>query len=373
MALPKISFAKGDSHFIEDETQLPFTPGSYLGNGLCGYVERVANADGNEYARKRFQWENTKSKRSLQRSFNKEMEIIKSLEKHHHIIEVFASYTSPKEFALLLSPVADGGDLNNFLSIYWKLAEETETWYSMRTAIQKSFGCLANGLDFLHRNKIKHRDIKPANILMHKGSVVYTDFGYARDHSGASNSISRGRPEAFTRDYAAPEVVNYGTRDSTSDVYSLGCVFLDLLSADLGNKALSRVERRLQELEDTLNDPALSTQHYALAALISSMLAFNRSDRPKADQVSIALAAEQDFCCSLCKVEMEALFNQRASEQSQDQPQERSGWVWSEAHQDYYYAVPDEHGTMMIFGSRSLANTLAGAYIYHWARAETGI
>jgi serine/threonine protein kinase len=167
LVLPKLQFVQGSKHVIKSDTQLPFELIDTLGDGACGIVEKVANTDGIEYARKRFRWRHTEDRKAKKRIFENEINIIKSLGTHHHLIQVFATYMSPREFALLLCPVADGGDVSNFLTMYRHALQGTNSHNFMRQAIQRSFGCPANGLDFLHQNKIRHKDIKPGNILMH--------------------------------------------------------------------------------------------------------------------------------------------------------------------------------------------------------------
>jgi serine/threonine protein kinase len=101
---------------------------------------------------------------------------------------------------------------------------------------------LTHGLDLLHQEKIKHRGIRPNNIIIHQGSVIYTDSGYFLGNSRLRDGRSNIRSKVFTYDYAAPEVIDYELGDSTSDIYSLGYVFLDLLATDLSNRALAIVE-----------------------------------------------------------------------------------------------------------------------------------
>jgi serine/threonine protein kinase len=77
----------------------------------------------------------------------------------------------------------------------------------------------------------RHKDIKPQSILIHTGSPIYTDIGLSSDLSEAGHSTTVGHPGAFSRRYCAPEVVDWGSRNSQSDVFSLGCLFVEILSA----------------------------------------------------------------------------------------------------------------------------------------------
>jgi serine/threonine protein kinase len=60
-------------------------------------------------------------------------------------------------------------------------------------------------------------------------NVLITDFGTARDWSELSRSTTIGRSGAYTPGYAAPEVVLEEPRGSSADIWSLGCVYLDMM------------------------------------------------------------------------------------------------------------------------------------------------
>jgi serine/threonine protein kinase len=58
--------------------------------------------------------------------------------------------------------------------------------------------------------------------------VLITDFGTALDWSDDSGATTTGRPGPITSLYAAPEVIAYERRNESSDIWSLGCVFLEM-------------------------------------------------------------------------------------------------------------------------------------------------
>ena len=110
---------------------------------------------------------------------------------------------------------------------------------------------------YLHSANVIHRDIKPQNILIWGGNsliVKLADFGLARVITPNTNSTSCNSPLSFekpqsvspilpipqlvshltqhvvTRWYRAPEVILTQPYDKSLDIWSLGCVFADLLS-----------------------------------------------------------------------------------------------------------------------------------------------
>ncbi|KAF2473709.1 kinase-like protein, partial [Lindgomyces ingoldianus] len=219
---------EGDDYSCEADAQLPYKLVRNLGHSHSANVEMVEDVNtGTVFARKVFPIYGSCSERK--HIFDNEIKIIQRLAPHHHVIRVFATYVAKREVGLILYPVADGGDLGTFLQDF-KEAKAAQLVQPEKTKVlESSFGCLASGLAFMHRQKIQHKDIKPQNILIHKGSIIYADFGYSLDHSAIGRSTTTGMPQAFTRKYCALEVSNYSPRNSKSDIFSLGCVFLEIL------------------------------------------------------------------------------------------------------------------------------------------------
>lgn len=88
----------------------------------------------------------------------------------------------------------------------------------------------AAGLTTAAERDIVHRDIKPQNLLLSVDDVVkLTDFGLARSHE--SRDITVTGFFVGTPFYVAPEQVENSRRaDTRADLYSLACVFFELLT-----------------------------------------------------------------------------------------------------------------------------------------------
>ncbi|KAH8704623.1 kinase-like domain-containing protein [Phaeosphaeriaceae sp. PMI808] len=228
----RLSIGEGSDHIDVEEAWLPYTLLRILGRGGCSVVEEVEDqTTGSVYARKVF-FTTRRNKNHLKQIFENEVNVIRSLgQGHHHMVRVFATYTTRNSLALILSPVANGGDLERYLDALPTNGSDEQLRSEMTAILSQAFGCLAAGLDFLKQNNIRHKDIKTSNILIHNSQVYYTDFGLSFKSGTLENSTTYGLPDGMTPRFAAPEVLQGNPRNSSSDVYSLGCVYVDIFTA----------------------------------------------------------------------------------------------------------------------------------------------
>lgn len=352
---PRLNFREGDDIDVEHPEQLPFVHVRLLGHGHSGTVEEVKDiTTGALFARKTIAIPAMRRARhERSHTFHNEVRTIRRLDQHRHVVRVFATYITSEHFGLILHPVADERDLSRFLQRYWGCVEEQSSTgrhdphvQYMGSILKQAFGCLASGLVFMHESGIRHKDIKPHNILIHEGSVVYTDFGYSFDASQFSQSLSDGRGH-LTRMYSAPEGLERQGRNQFSDVFSLGCVYLELLSALSGDPNLcpegsdltSQSERifaaRMGDIHEHLAQLDLSSTMSFLQDLIRSMTKVDRVDRSSAGEVLNRIVGRPEFSCAQC------------CHQAGYQPHDFVRWSWSEAHGDYYSGTYDEQGVSL--------------------------
>ena len=143
-----------------------------------------------------------------------------------------------------------------------------------------------------HDRGVIHRDIKPENLMMTlDGQVKILDFGIARraesEHGTATavttTTTSEGRAPAIagTPQYMAPEAHYGGRIDTRTDIFSLGTVFYEMLTArnpfagPSYDVVLERVMNATPEPASQVN-PSVGP---ALSAVIARMMAKDPSQR----------------------------------------------------------------------------------------------
>ena len=139
-----------------------------------------------------------------------------------------------------MSPVADC----NLHTFYTKVIEHPEISATLRSF----FGCLSSAIHYLHSTKIRHRDIKPENILVKGQNIYLADFGISLDWENLSKSTTVN-DSGKTPAYCAPEVANHEKRNSSSDIWSLGCVFLEMCTI-LKGRNVSKMRQHFKTQSD---------------------------------------------------------------------------------------------------------------------------
>ena len=194
-----------------------------LGGGGFGYVYKVrGRKSGGEFAVKQILRDHVfdKAQRAMQ-SIESERDAMKKLSGHLHFAQLVGSYTSLRYVGLIMAPAAEC-NLETFLSHVPRLGAEG------CGVLQGFFGCLASAIAHLHFGlNIRHKDIKPSNILVKGTNVLLTDFGMARDWGDVGQTTTHEEVRR-TPLYCSPEAGHDMPRRSSSDVWSLGCVFLEM-------------------------------------------------------------------------------------------------------------------------------------------------
>lgn len=133
---------------------------------------------------------------------------------------------------------------------------------------------MASALAYIHTQGYLHCDVKPDNMLFRaNGSAVLTDFGIARE----LNLKQRDGFISGTPYYMSPEQAQGRELSPTSDIYSLGVVFYELLTGRppyVGDDAVSVAIKHV-----SAPVPTLPSEYKTLQPLINRMMHKRTSSR----------------------------------------------------------------------------------------------
>jgi len=286
---------------------------------------------------------------------------------HRHIVQFVKSYQRGDRYGILLKPAATT-DLKKLLDRYRRngfdydknAGDRRRDRTVLKPVLLTAFGCLSRGLAHIHGCNIRHKDIKPANILYEKAvgpnpaRFLWADFGLAHDfgNTGNSKTVSKNR-QRYSPRYAAPEIMEEfearkargeneyessdddeeedapvhapeginGIQENTighgrsSDIYSFGIVFLEILNYLIAEGPEASVPRDFENCvpfwknieglqtwahQQTQRLPPKDPLVY-LFKLGSKMIAHKATDRPViSDIVNDLTKANAPYLCTPC-------------------------------------------------------------------------
>ncbi|KAF2805834.1 kinase-like protein [Mytilinidion resinicola] len=308
--------------------------------GPCVRSRRRRHRTPNHFHGVGLAWKRTYTRVIGERQLN-EMKILRQMrrEKHQHIVELVGSYVRRAgkaggihELGLLIWPVAycDLGTLlleldkmNNLLSRLFVSPNDRESIEStnflaglMRKnpsrprgetcrdslkRFSRAIGCIAHALEFLHAKGIRHRDLKPDQILISRDGLWVTDFGWSKDISNLSTSVS-ANGETINRKYISPERAQTQPTGWSEDIFALGCTYLQMAYVltnlplqqleDLRTCADRSFQANLENLGKWVAPLRLKSKRFlVLAFLIEQTLISEPDRRPKAREVVAILEA----------------------------------------------------------------------------------
>ncbi|CAN7115241.1 unnamed protein product [Brassica rapa subsp. narinosa] len=219
---------------ITNTSSSPWIRGSCIGRGCFGTVSKaVSKIDGGVFAVKSVDLATCRPSQS--ESLENEITILRSLKSHPHIVRFLGDDVSKEgttSFRNLHLEYSPEGDVSNGGIVVDETLLRRYAW------------CLVSALGHVHSNGIVHCDVKSKNVLVVNGgsSVKLADFGSAMEFKKPTAGIApRGSPL-----WMAPEAIRGEYQGPESDVWSLGCTVIEMLTGkpaweDNGFDSLSRI------------------------------------------------------------------------------------------------------------------------------------
>ncbi|KAF8074848.1 STE/STE11/cdc15 protein kinase [Lyophyllum atratum] len=192
-----------------------FQLGNCIGRGQFGSVYRALNLNtGQMVAVKRIRLEGLKEDEVT--TLMREVDLVKSLS-HPSIVKYEGMARDADTLSIVLE-YAENGSLGQTLKAFGKLNERLVASYVVK---------ILEGLHYLHQSDVVHCDLKAANILTTKnGNVKLSDFGVSLN----LRAVEREKDVAGTPNWMAPEVIELKGASTKSDIWSLACTVIELLT-----------------------------------------------------------------------------------------------------------------------------------------------
>jgi serine/threonine protein kinase len=177
------------------------------------------------------------------RRFRREAQAAASLS-HPNIVSIY-DVGQEGEIHYIVMEYIEGTTLNDLIKEKAPLQVEEAVHYASQ---------IADALDHAHHNEIIHRDIKPHNILIGKnGRIKVTDFGIAR--AATASTITQTGSVVGSVHYFSPEHAKGTNTGEKSDLYSLGIVMYQMLTAKLPFLGESPISVALKHLQEDVEEP----------------------------------------------------------------------------------------------------------------------
>ncbi|MCJ1466785.1 ATP binding [Pseudocyphellaria aurata] len=281
------SFLKGDSW-----DNVKWMQGALIGQGSFGSVFLALHAvTGELMAVKQVEVpSNTNSildkrKESMVAALKREIDLLRDLQ-HENIVQYLGSNSDEQHFNIFLEYVP-GGSVAAMLNSYGQLQEPL-----IRNFVRQ----ILAGLSYLHGRDIIHRDIKGANVLVdNKGSIKISDFGISK-RVEASALLQPGKNGGHVHRpslqgsvfWMAPEVVKQTSYTRKADIWSLGCLIVEMFTGTHPFPNCSQLQAIFQIGNSSAKPSTPENASEEGQAFLKQTFEIDHEKRPSADELMLS-------------------------------------------------------------------------------------
>jgi len=125
---------------------------------------------------------------------------------------------------------------------------------------------ICDALHYIHTHGIVHRDLKPENVMVDENdNIKLIDFGIAFKARARRLTFGNFSKKAGTADYISPEQIKGKRGEPSSDLYSLGIIYYEMLTGEVpfaGSNPFVVMHRKLQDnpIPPTEFDPGIAPE-----------------------------------------------------------------------------------------------------------------
>ncbi|KAK3806706.1 MAG: kinase-like domain-containing protein, partial [Benniella sp.] len=190
--------------------------GNCIGRGQFGAVYKAMNmVTGQMVAVKRIKIDGLRNEE--RDMLMQEVDLLKSLT--HPSIVKYEGFIKTDEYLNIVLEFVENGSLLTTLKSFGTFPEKLVVVYVVK---------ILEGLVYLHGKQVVHCDLKAANILTTKnGNVKLSDFGVSLNLKVKESDFGA---VAGTPNWMAPEVIELKGASPASDIWSLGCTIIEMLT-----------------------------------------------------------------------------------------------------------------------------------------------
>lgn len=227
---------------------------------------------------------NDARKKSMIDALKREIALLRDLQ-HPNIVQYLGCSSTTDHLNIFLEYVP-GGSVSTMLNSYGPLKEPLVRSFCRQ---------IVTGLVYLHGKDIIHRDIKGANILVdNKGAIKISDFGISKKVEAtnllaATGNQNKNRPSMQGSVFwMAPEVVKQTSYTRKADIWSLGCLVIEMLTGEHPYPDCSQLQA-IFKIGGAKASPTIPDDVSEEAVVfLKSTFEMNQHDRPSSEELKLS-------------------------------------------------------------------------------------